>query len=170
MRGKERGMVTPRRCSRIIPAGAGKSAHRLEAAAHLGDHPRGCGEKPSASSPQSPLAGSSPRVRGKGHGAFRALRRKGIIPAGAGKRRGRFGRRQNRKDHPRGCGEKTKSPHRTSTPAGSSPRVRGKAETVAAVTVLDRIIPAGAGKRPSASSTTSKIRDHPRGCGEKARY
>ena len=50
---------------------------------------------------------------------------------------------------------------------GSSPRVRGKADGVAAGPCVAGIIPAGAGKSLIAKNLVILVRDHPRGCGEK---
>ena len=51
--------------------------------------------------------------------------------------------------------------------SGSSPRVRGKVKSFAKGGDDARIIPAGAGKSPSATGAGGRPRDHPRGCGEK---
>ena len=69
----------------IIPAGAGKSEGDGDVAAGLGDHPRGCGEKPATTSFAVAARGSSPRVRGKVPLVMRRDFSQGIIPAGAGK-------------------------------------------------------------------------------------
>ena len=71
------------------------------------------------------------------------------------------------RDHPRGCGEKTLLTACPRASAGSSPRVRGKEATVAQITKLVGIIPAGAGKSCPVRVSGRGWRDHPRGCGEK---
>ena len=70
-------------------------------------------------------------------------------------------------DHPRGCGEKLYSRRSTSSGRGSSPRVRGKAETSHRKPSSAGIIPAGAGKSALAEVSVNRDGDHPRGCGEK---
>ena len=106
VRGKAVTLTTRLTPSRIIPAGAGKSLGFVCGSTAGGDHPRGCGEKRMVGSLSRSSAGSSPRVRGKGvsRGFWRDF--SGIIPAGAGKSRGRRPRWLRKGDHPRGCGEK----------------------------------------------------------------
>ena len=85
VRGKERNRHQGRGGRGIIPAGAGKSLCLCRAPGRLRDHPRGCGEKSTASPPSRLAKGSSPRVRGKARGFIGQIRKEGIIPAGAGK-------------------------------------------------------------------------------------
>ena len=70
----------------IIPAGAGKSRAAGAVLAGRWDHPRGCGEKVPKRSVLALTRGSSPRVRGKARISVEEVRRRRIIPAGAGKR------------------------------------------------------------------------------------
>ena len=70
----------------------------------------------------------------------------GIIPAGAGKSGTETATYAYQPDHPRGCGEKKDLQLPECIRQGSSPRVRGKANTATHRGNLDRIIPAGAGK------------------------
>ena len=70
----------------IIPAGAGKSIFTPREISGYEDHPRGCGEKHRDRHDKPQHLGSSPRVRGKVRFITRHKGRKGIIPAGAGKR------------------------------------------------------------------------------------
>ena len=151
----------------IIPAGAGRRALLGKRFAACRDHPRGCGEKGRENGGWGRGGGSSPRVRGEvpPH-SFGAVRR-GIIPAGAGRRGhsaslgGRWG------DHPRGCGEKNTSRIVRMLTQGSSPRVRGEVCAHLLLEVEAGIIPAGAGRRPVSLGSRPGVRDHPRGCGEK---
>mgnify|MGYP001775817672 CR=1 FL=1 len=71
----------------IIPAGAGKRHRGLAGRHRREDHPRGCGEKVTEMRSMCSVLGSSPRVRGKEKLSPEAATAKGIIPAGAGKRR-----------------------------------------------------------------------------------
>ena len=151
----------------IIPAGAGKSRALAQARLQLMDHPRGCGEKRAMAMAGKGTLGSSPRVRGKAHLASSARRGMGIIPAGAGKRLWKKYHPRDRRDHPRGCGEKPTVSISNPSGIGSSPRVRGK-DTLGQLQILkDGIIPAGAGKSLAGPRVGSCARDHPRGCGEK---
>ena len=106
VRGKAGGEEEARRVVGIIPAGAGKRETTPTNGTSRWDHPRGCGEK-RHQWPCTPfVAGSSPRVRGKGRKRFGSRRNRRIIPAGAGKRAPHTGRGRRGEDHPRGCGEK----------------------------------------------------------------
>ena len=71
--------------------------------------------------------GSPPRVRGKGRFPELALLYHGITPACAGKSNKRSIRPRYSWDHPRVCGEKSPQIKIQQKPAGSPPRVRGKA-------------------------------------------
>ena len=151
----------------IIPAGAGKSDGRVGGDGGVEDHPRGCGEKQDPRRHDAEEPGSSPRVRGKAKQRCTSPMRTRIIPAGAGKRSCRRSPRCLSRDHPRGCGEKSPVVMEVVPTAGSSPRVRGKADERGGRRCDSRIIPAGAGKRVFDDSPAPGIEDHPRGCGEK---
>ena len=152
----------------IIPAGAGKSGAVEVHVPGDGDHPRGCGEKPSPSPPSAWATGSSPRVRGKVGGLVGLHLPDGIIPAGAGKRAADQFRPHRHRDHPRGCGEKLGVGEGVGVALGSSPRVRGKAPSARTRRRWNGIIPAGAGKSPRVGEDVGHDGDHPRGCGEKS--
>ena len=113
------------------------------------DHPRGCGEKTPVKRLDFSDRGSSPRVRGKGSTPAASPPRRGIIPAGAGKRTKNLSCIFPERDHPRGCGEKM---------SGN-----------VGVAFKQWIIPAGAGKRDGDSRWLPPRPDHPRGCGEKSK-
>ena len=96
---------------------------------------------------------------------FRTLCR--ITPAYAGKR-GTTGRgSSHRGDHPRVCGEKKLHGISKSSPIGSPPRMRGKAQTGFALGCRVGITPAYAGKSTWRGRTALFAGDHPRVCGEK---
>ena len=151
----------------IIPAGAGRSTSSRRATPRFGDHPRGCGEKLRGRRGGGGLRGSSPRVRGEAHLHRSAEGGVGIIPAGAGRSRGRPIPHKRGRDHPRGCGEKTSASAASRRPMGSSPRVRGEGLRRCALMPLPGIIPAGAGRRLWQPFRPPFLWDHPRGCGEK---
>ena len=71
------------------------------------------------------------------------------------------------RDHPRMCGEKGGLKIRSETRRGSPPHVRGKDGTCPALTVVEGITPACAGKSTSRTSWVTTPSDHPRMCGEK---
>ena len=92
----------------ITPAYAGKSSSSFSSNSGLKDHPRLCGEKPTAITHARAMPGSPPPMRGKG-GFFCFLAVIiGITPAYAGKSVHVTIFRFRNKDHPRLCGEKYK--------------------------------------------------------------
>ena len=86
-------------------------------------------------------------MRGKGFGVVRRNGRPRITPAYAGKRATEVTRNFNKRDHPRVCGEKTRSRTQRSSQMGSPPRMRGKDHPHVHLMIA--------------------VKDHPRVCGEK---
>ena len=113
------------------------------------------------------LKGSSPRVRGEAAASEDVARAIGIIPAGAGRRRLDILGCLRWRDHPRGCGEKVCYLGSVEPLRGSSPRVRGEVSLPPWRGGGRGIIPAGAGRSQNRFAALRRIRDHPRGCGEK---
>ena len=114
-----------------------------------------------------PGSGSPPRVRGKVFQCPASRVGPGITPACAGKSGGGVCLSAGGGDHPRVCGEKTRSAFASHRAAGSPPRVRGKAPAGNQQNRQGGITPACAGKSPVPSRRTLPRRDHPRVCGEK---
>ena len=98
----------------ITPAYAGKSLRLVVTSVLPRDHPRVCGEKAFAMARWDAAMGSPPRMRGKDVDALGLVRRLGITPAYAGKRRAGTGQWACRRDHPRVCGEKRTTAGRSS--------------------------------------------------------
>ena len=92
------------------------------------------------------MAGSSPRVRGKHPGRLRHHHQQRLIPARAGKTSILVMRSANMWAHPRACGENGGEHVGVFVAEGSSPRVRGKHLLEDCADLLDRLIPARAGK------------------------
>ena len=88
-------------------------------------HPRVCGERLLTRSVATPLAGSSPRVRGTpaAIGVAQVLPR--FIPACAGNAHPQRGNHRLHQVHPRVCGERLWLLWRNQGRIGSSPPVRG---------------------------------------------
>ena len=130
----------------LIPARAGKtrSAHRHASGRRA--HPRACGEN-------------------QGRGRVRP-HPMGLIPARAGKTSGPAPLSSLLPAHPRACGENTGLSQAAARSPGSSPRVRGKPGPHATAKVLERLIPARAGKTPMAAGPACSATAHPRACGE----
>ena len=151
---------------RLIPARAGKTRRSILGVCPLGAHPRACGENSRRPTARAATSGSSPRVRGKRLRRHRPHDRRGLIPARAGKTRARRPAGAARPAHPRACGENLIDNANPLAQLGSSPRVRGKLAVVAAQVPDERLIPARAGKTPSAWERSWSTQAHPRACGE----
>ena len=167
MRGKD-GMVWDENDGwGITPAYAGKRPGSDTLLNLTRDHPRVCGEKDFEIHAVLAVSGSPPRMRGKVFCAHLCLMFQRITPAYAGKSKEWNEFSSIERDHPRVCGEKYLLQFLLAPLSGSPPRMRGKVFAFAHVNVYERITPAYAGKRFTASGTTSQSRDHPRVCGEK---
>ena len=90
----------------------------------------------------------------------------GLIPAHAGKTKLAARRCSVRWAHPRACGENQLQPWAAATPAGSSPRMRGKPGGHVTVVNIRGLIPAHAGKTGGRWSRQRQSGAHPRACGE----
>ena len=90
----------------ITPAHAGKRTTCPRWRAPTRDHPRPCGEKPCPALFRARGLGSPPPMRGKGSDSLQFRCVNGITPAHAGKSLRKRSFSQQRKDHPRPCGEK----------------------------------------------------------------
>ena len=95
---------------------------------------------------------------------------KGIIPAYAGSTSVPSPTLSRRRDHPRVCGEHHIGESCLSVPSGSSPRMRGARVHVLTHVVPSGIIPAYAGSTCLRQASGGDCRDHPRVCGEHARF
>ena len=85
-----------------------------------------------------------------------------------GKVQSDFPELRSRWDHPRLCGEKVEHDPYYELIEGSPPPMRGKVQSNTDGLIIKRITPAYAGKRPPAGDSSTRHRDHPRLCGEKA--
>ena len=130
------------------------------------DHPRVYGEQQLDRCERGTNRGSSPRVRGAGHGTGDDKTESGIIPACAGSRLRGFRRISRRWDHPRVCGEQLRPKSNILTTAGSSPRVRGAVAYETGAVGIFGIIPACAGSSRRRHPERGNEWDHPRVCGE----
>ena len=167
MRGKAFSVRSCTWCTGITPAYAGKSTFLAHAIALLWDHPRLCGEKPSAFQSRTRLPGSPPPMRGKADVPPPDFLPPRITPAYAGKREQIAQNAPRIEDHPRLCGEKSHSRKTACNQVGSPPPMRGKASQEQPKILLQRITPAYAGKSSSKLPNSDSARDHPRLCGEK---
>ena len=129
MRGKALCGQLHQPCARITPAYAGKSWPDCTALYQCRDHPRICREKRDTMAFYPCVVGSPPRMRGKDGVLQVADQLLGITPAYAGKSRARRAAAAVRRDYPRICGEKRSAPKWKKPPAGSPPRMRGKARS-----------------------------------------
>ena len=133
-------------------------------------HPRVCGENQSVNIKIHPASGSSPRVRGKQSREQQHVCDAGLIPACAGKTVARYFPRVSSQAHPRVCGENTLQRKLAGNSEGSSPRVRGKHVISPRCIVVERLIPACAGKTSRVNTVNTVARAHPRVCGENVKW
>ena len=106
-------------------------------------------------------------MRGKANGNKFIDGKYRITPAYAGKSVLGDPRCHSSRDHPRLCGEKLISLHKSSSERGSPPPMRGKGIFFGIYAVIIGITPAYAGKRESCMHPVIVTQDHPRLCGEK---
>ena len=90
----------------------------------------------------------------------------GIIPAYAGNTSQCAALRAVLRDHPRVCGEHMSATSLAVRLTGSSPRMRGTPNRYRIVFATPGIIPAYAGNTRGLRMMLSRVRDHPRVCGE----
>ena len=108
VRGKRSPRPSQHPCTRLIPAGAGKTLLRGGRESRLPAHPRRCGENEVRIVDKQPLPGSSPQVRGKRRGLSGGFGRIRLIPAGAGKTSFEPDAAAAAPAHPRRCGENSR--------------------------------------------------------------
>ncbi len=113
-----------------------------------------------------PDMGSSPRMRGAHKHLGEGGRIDGIIPAYAGSTFKYSPYIQERRDHPRVCGEHFCAFFDDKGEQGSSPRMRGAHYEVLNTNAPFGIIPAYAGSTKNRTGHPRSIWDHPRVCGE----
>ena len=166
MRGKRDTAAAAVGAAGLIPAHAGKTSSGSRRASGGRAHPRSCGENTPVSTCTISPRGSSPLMRGKPEHAGRNLRRRGLIPAHAGKTRACRAEPTSTRAHPRSRGENPPPLEVPKYAMGSSPLTRGKPGRVHGVTERLGLIPAHAGKTPGHRTTTLSAKAHPRSCGE----
>ena len=154
----------------IIPARAGSRGGLLLLDAVEEDHPRACGEQRAKLRHKVDKGGSSPRVRGAVFPLIGSTTAARIIPARAGSSIWSGRPLTHHTDHPRACGEQFGFPVGGIKKSGSSPRVRGAADTTRQNLPALRIIPARAGSRIPVIVGTNHLKDHPRACGEQVTF
>ena len=126
VRGKLFIKALPPSCIRITPACAGKTPTERRKTHEQQDHPRVCGENFPGVPSVKATVGSPPRVRGKLciKSSLSCIFR--ITPACAGKTCTEPLLKHGREDHPRVCGENSRTYTVKKGDTGSPPRVRGK--------------------------------------------
>ena len=129
-------------------------------------HPRSRGENGGIGRLVLGHGGSSPLTRGKQPGPPRSLPRSRLIPAHAGKTGSMRGCPRSCEAHPRSRGENRVRGHRPQDRRGSSPLTRGKHQTDRVSVHSRGLIPAHAGKTPTACSALAATGAHPRSRGE----
>ena len=125
-RGKRPVLAQLNRVVRLIPARAGKTVRRTRCRTSSPAHPRAGGENAKSWRAGMATSGSSPRGRGKPEVWSKGSLRWRLIPARAGKTRGRKPAGRGGRAHPRAGGENRSGKVTRKPVAGSSPRRRGK--------------------------------------------
>ena len=165
-RGKH-GMRGPlRRPLGLIPAHAGKTSPPPSDRGTTWAHPRSRGENRSWVARSATSLGSSPLTRGK-LGVIKIIKRMlGLIPAHAGKTKGKAIVSFDPGAHPRSRGENAVAAIRAPNVGGSSPLTRGKPIHHDGAQEEGRLIPAHAGKTGRSVSDRMGTAAHPRSRGE----
>ena len=130
----------------LIPAHAGKTQPYRPHSTTEAAHPRSRGENMVRLGQYADSLGSSPLTRGKPERSAPGCTSRRLIPAHAGKTRGRSPRAHRREAHPRSRGENSTSSTSSLTLHGSSPLTRGKHRKKRVDALATRLIPAHAGK------------------------
>ena len=151
---------------RLIPAHAGKTVRPSSVLTPDRAHPRSRGENAWPGRFAILSRGSSPLTRGKLGAVGVGERVVRLIPAHAGKTRGRRRRAGWSAAHPRSRGENGVQKVEDGSEEGSSPLTRGKLPGRAGDDSGPWLIPAHAGKTSSLITLPSKRGAHPRSRGE----
>ena len=145
-RGKHRPQAHQLQRRGLIPAHAGKTLNLRPLRQPLQAHPRSRGENALPGAPGRAPRGSSPLTRGKPAQLHEWAARSGLIPAHAGKTRGKLGATDPHTAHPRSRGENGVGISWGSPFRGSSPLTRGKRRRLLRPWCRGGLIPAHAGK------------------------
>ena len=150
----------------LIPAHAGKTPRPARCYCAPRAHPRSRGENEGVSIGASIDTGSSPLTRGKRCASQCTRVRRRLIPAHAGKTRGKTKAVVRTGAHPRSRGENVDSGVAGVSENGSSPLTRGKLGPRVRVRIRRGLIPAHAGKTTVRKILDGMPRAHPRSRGE----
>ena len=150
----------------LIPAHAGKTNLGCNRCARHGAHPRSRGENMPRKIDHKRISGSSPLTRGKPSRSQRNAGQIRLIPAHAGKTWSIRCMAFCGPAHPRSRGENRRSCRVGLRCAGSSPLTRGKRPRSRVSNVLERLIPAHAGKTGECGLRAIPRGAHPRSRGE----
>ena len=153
----------------LIPARAGNTPYRADAAVAYRAHPRSRGEHPDADLLGLNPRGSSPLARGTHFAGGLFAGWFGLIPARAGNTPLCVRWACPSWAHPRSRGEHTSAAAGSSPVRGSSPLARGTLLTIFDGLKAVGLIPARAGNTRSFTDSLSLRRAHPRSRGEHRR-
>ena len=165
-RGKRACPCVRKRLPRLIPAHAGKTSSSLTVRSSPAAHPRSRGENAHDSHMNIARLGSSPLTRGKRNPGVAGGPRDRLIPAHAGKTASGAATRRHGWAHPHSRGENHSFREGNTRTQGSSPLTRGKLGPVLQEGLLERLIPAPAGKPGPTCLESWLPKAHPRSRGE----
>ena len=153
----------------LIPAHAGKTYGSHTRTVPSWAHPRSRGENARIDAKAAELGGSFPLTRGKrGLGGVPGVVDR-LIPAHAGKTARPCARLIRWRAHPRSRGENIQTSSQTVKTSGSSPLTREKRRAGCIDGLVQRLIPAHAGKTDAARPERERAGAHPRSRGENDR-
>ena len=165
VRGKPVGRRNGRWRARYIPARAGEALRGSWRAAARWVHPRACGGSRRHCHLPGRSSGTSPRVRGKPSTWRRAFSQGRYISARAGEAGATRPSRTASGVHPRACGGSRIASGYRELEGGTSPRVRGKPQSLVRGELRRRYIPARAGEATEPTRRSIDATVHPRACG-----
>ena len=165
-RGKLESEQTKTAADGLIPAHAGKTDQVCDCGGGVGAHPRSRGENLEDARTDHLHDGSSPLTRGKLPGIGARVEERRLIPAHAGKTRGKTKAVVRTGAHPRSRGENGSGLTPPSSSLGSSPLTRGKLCRRTTHPPLRGLIPAHAGKTSTSETSDQRSAAHPRSRGE----
>ena len=117
---------------------------------------------------RAPNRGLPPRMQGRPTMGNQLVNILGITPAHAGKTRSPPSQSPAPGDHPRACGEDLSGYRLSRVVTGPPPRMRGRPDRLHRGSHDYGTTPAHAGKTRPTTPRKSRLRDHPRACGEDA--
>ena len=155
-----------RSCTRLTPAGAGRTCAASASPWGSRAYPRRCGENNNNLRNCYDGLGLPPQVRGEREGRAPDTEHAGLTPAGAGRTSRPRSRGRPARAYPRRCGENHRARDVGEGVMGLPPQVRGEPTASPASAQTTGLTPAGAGRTPPRIHRGKPSKAYPRRCGE----